>query len=136
MRATRILGEQVRLDIHDDDSKQSLSDLVEWAADIRRNLKETYFILIGNKVDIDDDPSTQYKRQVTREEGEQFMRTHGLHFFAEVSAKTGKGVNELLVHIGKALFHFNRQKLTEFKEEETMSQSSNRGSKFTRSAAN
>ena len=45
-------------------------------------------MLIGNKSDLES------KRQVTKEEGEQFAQEHGL-FFIETSAKTATNVDEV-----------------------------------------
>jgi len=45
-------------------------------------------MVVANKNDLES------KRQVTREEGEQFAKDHGL-FFMEVSAKTAEGIDQV-----------------------------------------
>jgi|EP00161_Ancyromonas_sigmoides_P024212 Ras-related protein Rab-2A len=47
-------------------------------------------LLVGNKSDL------EHKRAVTKEEGEQFARAHGL-IFLETSAKTAVNVEEAFV---------------------------------------
>jgi GTPase SAR1 family protein len=49
-------------------------------------------ILVGNKVDIDDETKTKSKRQVQHEDGMKFKEKHNLNFFIEVSAKSGAGI--------------------------------------------
>lgn len=49
------------------------------------------------------------------------MQRHNLNYFIEVSAKTGDGIKELVQHIGKVLYHGNKDNLFEFKESETSS---------------
>lgn len=91
-----------------------------WISDLQSNLKDALLILVGNKADIDQG-KTAYKRQVTKEEGQQFMKKHNLDYFTEVSAKTGEGITSLVKYIAKALYHGNRDHLYEFKESETAS---------------
>ena len=50
-------------------------------------------MLVGNKVDM------EASRKTSREMGEQYAQEEGL-LFAEASAKTGDGVEELFVDIG------------------------------------
>lgn len=53
-------------------------------------------MLVGNKVDLADD-----SRKTSREMGETFAKEEGL-LFAEASAKSGQGVEELFLDIGKS----------------------------------
>ena len=47
------------------------------------------------------------------------MKKYNLHYFMEVSAKTGAGVQELLTYISKRLYQHNKDKLYEYKESES-----------------
>eukprot|EP00929_Paragymnodinium_shiwhaense_P037556 TRINITY_DN19993_c0_g1_i1.p1 TRINITY_DN19993_c0_g1~~TRINITY_DN19993_c0_g1_i1.p1 ORF type:complete len:212 (-),score=41.48 TRINITY_DN19993_c0_g1_i1:158-793(-) len=49
-------------------------------------------ILVGNKADLDDEGL----RKVSKSEGEELAKKHGLAFF-ETSAKTGQGVEDALI---------------------------------------
>jgi len=49
------------------------------------------------------------------------MLKHNMHYFTEVSAKTGDGIDDLVEFISKALYHTNKDNLYEFKESETAS---------------
>ena len=84
---------------------------------------------MGNKNDYDNEMSTKFKRQVTYEEGLAFKSKHNLTFFTEVSAKTGKGIQELVEFIAKCLFHDSKHKINDNKDAETSSVSSSHKSK-------
>ena len=47
------------------------------------------------------------------------MQKHHLNYFTEVSAKTGRGIKELVEFIGKTLYHQNQECLNDYKESET-----------------
>ena len=70
-------------------SKDSFLHLNHWLNDLTTVKKdEVIFVVVGNKTDLED------KREVSREEGEQFAKDND-YLFAEVSAKTGKGFQDL-----------------------------------------
>lgn len=52
-------------------------------------------MLVGNKTDMES------QRKTSREIGEQYAKEEGL-LFAEASAKTGEGVEELFMEIGSS----------------------------------
>ena len=56
-------------------------------------------MLVGNKLDL------EANRKVPRELAEEYAQGEGL-LFAEASAKTGEGVEELFVEIGEANHRF------------------------------
>ena len=55
-------------------------------------------ILIGNKVDLEDD------RQVSKEKGEELAKRYGIPFF-ETSAKTGENVEEMFQALGSLVIY-------------------------------
>ncbi len=79
-----------------------------WISDVQANLKDAFLVLVGNKADVDDELRTKSSRQVTQEEATEFKEKHKIHHCTEVSAKTGKGIKELVEHIAKNLYHINK----------------------------
>ena len=70
-------------------SKDSFLHLNHWLNDLTTVKKdEVIFVVVGNKTDLED------KREVSREEGEQFAKDND-YLFAEVSAKYGEGFEDL-----------------------------------------
>jgi translation initiation factor IF-2 len=53
---------------------------------------------------------------VTQADAEAFKERHRLHYFTEVSAKTGQGIKEVVDHVAKTLYHINKENLSSFKE--------------------
>jgi GTPase SAR1 family protein len=51
---------------------RNLEDI--WIDDLQANLKDAFIILVANKVDIDDKEKTKFRRQVTYEDGLNFMK--------------------------------------------------------------
>ena len=74
--------------VYDITNRKSFECLTSWLIDIEnKGNKNMYKILIGNKCDLED------KREVKREEGEDFANKNGMDFF-ETSAKTTYYVQE------------------------------------------
>ncbi|WVO23928.1 uncharacterized protein IAS62_005286 [Cryptococcus decagattii] len=68
-----------------------------WVRELQRQADPSIVImLVGNKTDMDS------QRKTSREIGEQYAKEEGL-LFAEASAKTGEGVEELFMEIAKKL---------------------------------
>ena len=78
--------------------RDSFDKLDQWLDDIRDNSNDPFIILFGNKVDSDSD-----KWEVTSEEVNKYAKERGFPFF-EVSAKTGKGLNEGLLYIVNKMY--------------------------------
>jgi len=98
-------------------SAQTLRDLERvWIGDVQANLKDAFLVLVGNKCDVDDDLKTRSTRQVSQEDALAFKEKHRIHFSTEVSAKTGKGIKELVEHIARSLYHLNKDNLSSFKD--------------------
>ena len=73
--------------IYDITSRPSFNNLQKWMNLIRDIIDEIPLVLIGNKIDRDDE------REVTYEEGEQFAKEMKITFF-ESSGKEDKNVKE------------------------------------------
>ena len=74
---------------YDITDKSSFTSLNKWLSDARDNVVEgTFIILCGNKIDLNN------KRAVPKEEGEKFAQENKIAY-AETSATTGEGINEL-----------------------------------------
>ena len=74
---------------YDITEKSSFTSLSKWLSDVKDNVVEgTFLILCGNKIDLNN------KRAVPKEEGEKFAKENNIAF-AETSAKTGEGINEM-----------------------------------------
>ena len=74
---------------YDITEKSSFNALGKWLSDAKDNVVEgTFIILCGNKIDLNN------KRVITKEEGEKFAKENNIAF-AETSATTGQGSNEL-----------------------------------------
>ena len=74
---------------YDITDKSSFTSLGKWLSDVKDNVVEgTFIILCGNKIDLNN------KRVISKEEGEKFAKENNIAF-AETSATTGQGINEL-----------------------------------------
>jgi GTPase KRas protein len=63
------------------------------------------FLLVGNKSDIDCDiGTTDLEREISYEEGAQLAERFGCDFM-ETSAKTGQNVEDMFIHMVRALRH-------------------------------
>ena len=75
--------------VYDITIKDSFTHTEHWVNETRDLKREdAIFVLIGNKIDLDD------KRAVSKKEGEDFATEKGF-IFHEVSAKTGEGIENL-----------------------------------------
>lgn len=92
-----------------------------WIDDIQNQLPDALIVLIGNKCDIDEgklkrkDHNTETpKRKVKYEDGQAFANKHNLHYFKEVSAKTGEGISDVVEYIVKSLYQRYEENLREY----------------------
>ena len=76
--------------IYDISNKKSFERVDFWLKELKENNKinELFICLVGNKIDLED------KRVISTEEGEKYAKENNMKFF-EVSAKRGKGIDEL-----------------------------------------
>jgi len=74
------------------DNENSFNNIQNWVKDVRNINENAKFLLVGNKCDLDEG------RQVSREEAEKYAKDNGMKFF-EVSAKTGKCIDDMFQYI-------------------------------------
>ena len=83
--------------VYDISSRESFNSINTWIEACKNQAPKTViFILVGNKSDLED------KRQVTKEEGQEFADKYGILFY-ETSAKTGKNVDEMFYDSAKEI---------------------------------
>jgi len=84
--------------VYDITRRETFEHLSEWLEDCRKYSNPNIVImLIGNKCDLEE------KRAVSREEGEEFAKAHGL-FFLETSAKTDANVDEAFIATARKIY--------------------------------
>ena len=87
--------------VYDVTSKDSFLHLPNWFKDLTNVKKEeVIFAVVGNKIDLDD------KKEVNSGDGENYAKENGF-IFAEVSAKSGEGINDLFE---KQIYHKIKEK--------------------------
>mmetsp|Transcript_34783 Transcript_34783/g.40269 ORF Transcript_34783/g.40269 Transcript_34783/m.40269 type:complete len:122 (+) Transcript_34783:387-752(+) len=60
--------------------------------------EDSLLYLVANKADKDVTAEVKY------EDGVKFAKTHNFDYFCETSAKSGKGIKDLFLRIGKQLY--------------------------------
>ena len=78
--------------------RKSFVELDVWLKNIKENLNVSSIILFGNKADLN-----KSEWQVTSEEVNKYVKEKGIPYF-EVSAKTGRGLNEGLLYIVNEIY--------------------------------
>ena len=82
--------------IYDISSRKSFERINFWLKELKENnrIDELFICLVGNKIDLEE------KRVISKEEGENYAKENNISFF-EVSARTGKGINDLFFRVIK-----------------------------------
>jgi small GTP-binding protein len=82
--------------VYDVTSKTSLNGLEDWAAEIADKAPHNIrLVVVGNKTDLVDE------RVVPKAAGEELTKKFQAVFYAETSAETGDGINELFTKIAE-----------------------------------
>ena len=100
-------------------NKETFKNLDTWMNSVKNiaDLSSKPVIILGNKCDLNEN------RQVTYEEGENYAKNLGYHFY-ETSAKTGENVKEAFEDIFEQLYKIYEEEIEgnkEFKKSETIS---------------
>lgn len=91
-------GASAALLVYDLTAAASFGKIKEWVNELRLNVPEDIvMVVVGNKVDRADT-----HRQLSREQGEEYARSVGAAF-AEVSAKTKEGIDEVFNEVAQKL---------------------------------
>ena len=75
------------------DDKNSFDNIQIWVEEVKTQNKDAKFLLVGNKCDL-----KEKQREVTTEEAKEYAAENKMKFF-EVSAKTGKGIENMFKSI-------------------------------------
>lgn len=87
VRRTYLKNAEVGFLIFDVTRRETFENIMDWNNDIRDSAPSIFLILVGNKIDLED------QRDVSREEGEKLAEELGITYM-ETSAKTGENVDE------------------------------------------
>ena len=83
--------------VYDITSRDSFEHVQNWIEDIHNQSPKTVLIiLVGNKIDLED------KRDISYDEGNNLAIKNGM-IFAETSAKTGDGIEEVFLKSAKEI---------------------------------
>ena len=83
--------------VYDITSRTTFENVQNWIEDIRNQSPKTVLIiLVGNKIDLEDN------RAISYDEGSAFAIKNGI-IFAETSAKTGEGIEEVFLKSAKEI---------------------------------
>ena len=83
--------------VYDITSRDSFEHVQNWIEDIHNQSPKTVLIiLVGNKIDLED------KRVISYDEGNELAIKNGM-IFAETSAKTGDGIEEIFLKSAKEI---------------------------------
>ena len=80
--------------------RRSFDNLGSWVKDVKNNTEqEIPLFLVGNKCDVENNLI-----EVTKEEGEQFMKQYNLKYYSDISAKTGYKVLDTFEEVAKTVY--------------------------------
>ena len=86
------------------DNKNSFESLSKRIKEVKDNCKkETHFMLVGNKSDLNND------RLISKEEGNILAKNENFDYFIEVSAKTGENIDNIFFEAAKILYKNMKQ---------------------------
>ena len=86
--------------VYSKSDRKSFDNLNSWVKDVKNNTEQDIPIfLIGNKCDVENQSI-----QVTKEEGEEYMKQFNLKYYSDVSAKTGYNVLQTFEEVAKTVY--------------------------------
>lgn len=90
-------GAKAALLVYDITNRDSFNNIKNWYNDLMEFTNNAHFVLIGNKIDLEDE------RQILTEEGVNLAQELGADGFFETSAKENIGIDETFLNFAKAL---------------------------------
>ncbi|KAK0706865.1 P-loop containing nucleoside triphosphate hydrolase protein [Lasiosphaeria miniovina] len=92
--------------------KQTFQHVTDWLADLRQIAEpDIVVVLVGNKADLaspnsaeEDGSAGGNKREVTREEAEEWARRNGVLEYVETSAKSGENVEKAFMRVAERIY--------------------------------
>ncbi|KHN98223.1 GTP-binding protein rab2 [Metarhizium album ARSEF 1941] len=84
--------------------KQTFRHVTDWLNDLRQIAEpDIVVVLVGNKADLAQQEDN--KREVTRQEAEEWARRNGVLEYVETSAKSGENVEQAFMRVAERIFH-------------------------------
>jgi len=90
----------------DQTNHKTLVNIGEWFREIREVVPKSPVLLVGNKNDLP-------QKQVTPEDVSLAMKVYGFPAFVQTSAKTGEGIQEMFLCMGKLMVESKTKKAPE-----------------------
>jgi small GTP-binding protein len=90
--------------------KNTFLSATSWLHDLRQIAEEGIIVvLVGNKSDLAaastaSDDHAENKRQVTKEEAEEWCKANGVMQYVETSAKSGEGVERAFLEVAERIY--------------------------------
>ncbi|KAL1955656.1 hypothetical protein VTO42DRAFT_8201 [Malbranchea cinnamomea] len=82
----------------------TFASLTQWLQDLRQIAEEgIVVVLVGNKSDLATGENSN-QRRVTRQEAEEWCRTHGVVRYVETSAKSGENVERAFLEVAERIY--------------------------------
>ncbi|KAM3514578.1 hypothetical protein MY11210_001813 [Beauveria gryllotalpidicola] len=84
--------------------KQTFDHVTDWLSDLRQIAEpDIVVILVGNKADLVADDET--KRQVSRQQAQEWARGNGVLEYVETSAKSGENVESAFMRVAERIYY-------------------------------
>jgi len=99
LRKMYVKGSSGSILMYDITNASSLSRIPEWCEMIAEHCGEIPILLIGNKLDLEE------QRAISEERGREVQRKNNLSSFMEISAETGENVEKMFELIGELLLN-------------------------------
>ncbi|KAK7182914.1 hypothetical protein DPSP01_009677 [Paraphaeosphaeria sporulosa] len=97
--------------VFDISRKNTFLSATSWLADLRQIAEENIVVvLVGNKSDlaasstVSGEESADNKRQVSKEEAEEWCKANGVMQYVETSAKSGEGVERAFLEVAERIY--------------------------------
>ena len=86
--------------------KKTFQHVTDWLNDLRQIAEpDIVVVLVGNKADLAQTQSDEEeKREVTREEAEEWARRNGVLEYVETSAKSGENVEKAFMRVAERIY--------------------------------